>query len=630
MNGSTGNGNATKKEETKRKEIEARKDKAKKAAAPAPPASTSAPPVKKKIKLFTDSDDDIPLSKPVAADLDDDTPLINVVKKKRKSSLKDDKQAKVQEIYEVSSKVKPLPPNKAKQPVRPPTPPVDSLFTPPPSPPETNHPKLPGRKLSDLSYPLEFDGQLLDSESTTATPTVPFATSKGTSLAKPTPLPLPKRMVSSNLASVTSGSALSTKQRLAQGALDLAPVNITGITRQKSRLAGLSFKKNSSLTASAPVAASESVSGVQNSPLPLPKPPSPGPERDPLFTDPADEPLNATDSSEDVVHNDPAQKFPPDLHQWLARSSRTYCIWPPSEQRTGHCERETGSLITTLRDCGAKQTGFKSDLRAIFVHVGALNSISAMPFLVERRRQTCGIRFYTFGTHETVHPDLGVREIYPLGGIVTFTASALFEDPWGIVNRMKVINAHPLWTCYILPCVLGMATKLCSADEDPLSDFHRDKFVFNRLLKVIDDGEVSVLQAPPLDRNPTPAQAVWLRDYWINRPPGPQGMLEFCMNAFSAKYSGTPQAQWASGIEANISEDLHLMQMQPAILKQYRRYVVIKADMDDHIEPDRDGFEWSTNSDFSFNDDFLDKPGQTSTKSRLPILLSHLVKGLIH
>jgi hypothetical protein len=62
---------------------------------------------------------------------------------------------------------------------------------------------------------------------------------------------------------------------------------------------------------------------------------------------------------------------------------------------------------------------------------------------------------------------------FTLGGVVTFTPSALYEDPWGVINRMKVINKHPLWTCYILPSVLGMATKLCSPDEDPLASFDR-------------------------------------------------------------------------------------------------------------------------------------------------------------
>ncbi|KAJ7275361.1 hypothetical protein B0H12DRAFT_254778 [Mycena haematopus] len=305
-------------------------------------------------------------------------------------------------------------------------------------------------------------------------------------------------------------------------------------------------------------------------------------------------------------------KFPSDLHAWLSRSSKTYCIWPPSEERKGNRDQEIGYLMSILKECGGKKVGFKAEPRAIFVHVGALKSLRKLPLLVERRSQTCGVRFYVFGTHETVHPEhWGVREIYPIGGVVTVTASALYEDPWGIVDKIKVINKHPLFTCYMLPTVFGMAIRLCSPEEDPLAAFDRGEFVFDRLLKAVDDGEVSILRAPPLDRNATrtsdPA-ADWLRDHWINRPLGPRHMLEFCLSAFSAKYSNIPRAEWASAIEAEISDDLSSMQMQPDIMKQYRRYVVIKAETDNHLGADKDGFEWLTSSDFSFHDEFLSKP----------------------
>ncbi|KAF7339742.1 Chromo domain-containing protein [Mycena sanguinolenta] len=300
-------------------------------------------------------------------------------------------------------------------------------------------------------------------------------------------------------------------------------------------------------------------------------------------------------------------KFPLDLHTWLSRSPKTYCIWP-SEERKEDRDREIGYLTSILKECGAKRVDFKADLRAIFVHVGGLKRLREMPRLVERRSQLRGIHFYTFGTHETLHPEhWGIREIYPLGGVVTFTASALYEDPWGVVDKIKIINKHPLFTCYILPTVIGMAAKLCSPEEDPLAAFTRDEFVFDRLLKAIDDGELSVLRAPPLEQNATrttdPATE-WLREHWINRPLSSRHMLEFCLSAFSAKYSNIPKAEWTAAVEAEISEDLGLMQMQPNIMKQYRRYVVIKAETDKHVAADKDGFEWLASSDFSFHDEF--------------------------
>lgn len=102
-------------------------------------------------------------------------------------------------------------------------------------------------------------------------------------------------------------------------------------------------------------------------------------------------------------------------------------------------------------------------------------------------------------------------------------------------------------------------------------------------MRAIDDGEVSVLRAPPLDRNPSRESdetEEWLRDHWTNRPLGQRRILEYCMNAFSAKYANVPEADWAAAVESEISGDLDLMQRQPNIMKHYRRYVVIKAESD--------------------------------------------------
>ncbi|KAJ7783426.1 hypothetical protein DFH07DRAFT_787675 [Mycena maculata] len=304
-------------------------------------------------------------------------------------------------------------------------------------------------------------------------------------------------------------------------------------------------------------------------------------------------------------------KFPPQLHEWMSKANRPYCVWPPPtpEERKGPRDRETGFLLTILKQCGATRVSFKTDFRVIFVHVGALKTIHKMPLLVERRSQTCSVRFYTYGTHETVDPrQWGVREMYPFGGVVTFTPSALYEDPWGVINTMKVIDKHPLWMCYILPSVLGMASKLTSPDEDPLAAFDREVFVFDLLLRSIEDGEVSVLHAPPLEwkvSRDSDEPEEWLRDHWTNRPLGKRRILEDCMDRFSAKYANVPESEWAAAVEAEVSQDLDLMQRQPAIMKNYRRYVIIRAESDEGSAANKDGFEWLTNSSFSFNDDFL-------------------------
>jgi hypothetical protein len=57
------------------------------------------------------------------------------------------------------------------------------------------------------------------------------------------------------------------------------------------------------------------------------------------------------------------------------------------------------------------------------------------------------------------------------GGVVTFTPEALLNDAWGVLKTIRLIHAHPLWTCYLIPQVMGMAVKLSQLREDEMSDY---------------------------------------------------------------------------------------------------------------------------------------------------------------
>lgn len=108
---------------------------------------------------------------------------------------------------------------------------------------------------------------------------------------------------------------------------------------------------------------------------------------------------------------------PMSLYKFLAYQSRTYSIWYSGGDG---CEDvvgvETTALRTVLSAFKAKDMGHKADVRAIFVHVGALKTLHKLVALAERRSKRQEIRFYTYGTHESVAPERwGIREIYPLG-----------------------------------------------------------------------------------------------------------------------------------------------------------------------------------------------------------------------
>ncbi|KAJ7822694.1 hypothetical protein B0H13DRAFT_2447216 [Mycena leptocephala] len=98
----------------------------------------------------------------------------------------------------------------------------------------------------------------------------------------------------------------------------------------------------------------------------------------------------------------------------------------------------------------------------VFVHVAALRNIHNLPHLAWRRLYP-EIRFCLYGTHETVPPSNG-------GGVVTFTPEALVNDAWAVLKTIRHIHAHPLWTCYLIPQVVGMALKLNELREDETPD----------------------------------------------------------------------------------------------------------------------------------------------------------------
>jgi hypothetical protein len=92
--------------------------------------------------------------------------------------------------------------------------------------------------------------------------------------------------------------------------------------------------------------------------------------------------------------------------------------------------------------------------------------------------------------------------------------------------------------------------------------------------------------------------------------------MKECRTAFNAKYANLSPAESHSAILEEISQDMYSMQLQPNIMDNYRRYVVIAGveeakakDGDAAARPLRlvghDWLEWQTVSSFDFKDDFF-------------------------
>jgi hypothetical protein len=131
-----------------------------------------------------------------------------------------------------------------------------------------------------------------------------------------------------------------------------------------------------------------------------------------------------------VLTSDPAYaralrilNFPQWLHDFIP--GRNYCIWfapvDGTQEESGlniKGKLDTQALVTILDRAQAKNVGYKTDVRVIFVHVGALNTLHRLPAFCERKLRCPELQFITYGKHPSVPEHRwGIREIYTLGAL---------------------------------------------------------------------------------------------------------------------------------------------------------------------------------------------------------------------
>ena len=96
---------------------------------------------------------------------------------------------------------------------------------------------------------------------------------------------------------------------------------------------------------------------------------------------------------------------------------------------------------------------------------------------------------------------------------------------------------------------------------------------------------MALLQAPPVSANTVTGEEPELE--WIRKQfrlvMGPvQKYLEECIKEFNGLCMNVQRSDWNSTMEMLISKDLIMMQVQPAIVSAFRRFVVIKASDENH------------------------------------------------
>ncbi|KAI0786050.1 hypothetical protein C8Q75DRAFT_721920, partial [Abortiporus biennis] len=304
-------------------------------------------------------------------------------------------------------------------------------------------------------------------------------------------------------------------------------------------------------------------------------------------------------------------QIPKTVHDMMSRRAVPYCIWFQSSDGTEkEPGLETATLKQVLKKCGARDVGYKADVRAIFVHVGSLETLHKIGVVAARRNKRPELRFFAYGTHHTVPPSRwGWKEIYPIGGVVTVTPLAFLMNPWGASRLLDSIHEHPLWLSFITPCTLGYIAKLTSSD--PIAAYDAQECICTPLLDMIEKGKLSLLTAPPSDLGTVmPNDYADQKKSWITfqiqlLPSSPRDVLQKCVSAFEAKFSTIEESQRSLQVAKDAVEEMYSMQFQPTIMEQYRRYVVIRHDKETEKELLRQTIEISTLNDFRFKDDYF-------------------------
>ncbi|KAL1742848.1 hypothetical protein HDZ31DRAFT_42357 [Schizophyllum fasciatum] len=314
-------------------------------------------------------------------------------------------------------------------------------------------------------------------------------------------------------------------------------------------------------------------------------------------------------------------QFPKEVLEFLVKQDRTFYIhrpsdefWPLLVQRWKPMGREAEDavgyetqLLSTVLERGPLDGDKKPSApapfeRTVWIHVGALSDLGSIPKLVDRLK-THDINFYSYGTHDSVPRQMwGVHTLFTYGGAVTFTPRSLVDDPFWISSLMNQLHEHPAWCCYVPPYVAPSA------------------FAFYRILEAIDEGKCALMTAPPSYVSPnvspdTPAGQPHsgqvsqdLHDKWHDAQIDVLAMLdcrdilEYALQAFDTKVGKGKVLD--TYILDELQDDFARIQIQPPILYEYRRFIIVRGPREFSLRQER--FECMTADELVFKDGFFD------------------------
>jgi hypothetical protein len=197
---------------------------------------------------------------------------------------------------------------------------------------------------------------------------------------------------------------------------------------------------------------------------------------------------------------------------------------------------------------------------------------------------------------------------------VTFTPSAIAENPSAICDLVRKLDSHPLWECYASTIVLGAAITSIAGGQDPLllldlsvispqvkahkltGHHFRNMFGYNELLHLIESYAISITNTPPIshgNHEKDDRLAAWICNEIQRLDASPRELVSSCLEAFSRHISKIPSNDLSVTMQDYVLRDILLMQRQPILMDNYRRFIVVKSKSEVAIRWDQSGVSFT-------------------------------------
>ncbi|KAI5829433.1 hypothetical protein K523DRAFT_372930 [Schizophyllum commune Tattone D] len=214
-------------------------------------------------------------------------------------------------------------------------------------------------------------------------------------------------------------------------------------------------------------------------------------------------------------------------------------------------------IIRFVLDClGATETRAQV-ARIVFVPRQGSSCPDHLPAGLPALLRNPELHVYAYKLSVRPHKDTRIQEIFVARGILTSTPHALVADLFLTTTRLEQGAAHPLWSSYILPSILGMALTMYYEGKDPMEVYRADPkaFEFRFLFMAIMERRCHL--AVPRSAAKSSSSLSRLIPHTV------EGLIHLALDEFRSHFDGIPEELWESKAKALLVQDLDTWRMNP-------------------------------------------------------------------